>query len=77
VEFKFGGEEALRRSRTVEIMADAAYEIITRRSRTCTGQFFIDDEVLRESGVSDLARYAVDSSERLMPDLFVDEDTVA
>src|SRR5205085_4748523 len=40
-----GGEQALNRSRAPEIMADAAYAILTRPSRECTGNFFIDDEV--------------------------------
>ncbi len=45
-------------SRKPEIMADAAYVILTRNSRDYTGQFLIDDEVLVESGVTDLDQYA-------------------
>src|SRR5205823_3182242 len=42
-----GGDEAMRRCRKVEIMSDAAHVILTRPSRECTGNFFIDDDVLR------------------------------
>ena len=66
-----GGEEAIRGSRTPEIMADAAHAILTRPSRSTTGQFFIDDEVLASEGVTDLARYAVDPAAPLLPDLFL------
>ena len=58
--------------RKPEIVADAAHAILCRDSRTCTGNFFIDDEVLREEGITDLAPYAVDPSKPLMSDLFLD-----
>src|SRR5581483_7795175 len=69
-----GGEEAMARSRSPEIMADAAYAILTKPSRECTGNFFIDDEVLAAEGVSDLSkyRYGSASEEELAPDLFLD-----
>ena len=44
-------------SRTPAIMADAAHEIVTRPSRECTGNFFIDDDVLEEAGVTDFSIY--------------------
>lgn len=66
-----GGEAMLRKTRRPEIMADAAHAILVRDSRSCTGQFFIDDEVLAESGVTDLQAYAVDPSAELLPDFFV------
>ena len=53
-----GGDEAIRRCRRPEIMADAAHAILLRDSRDCTGRFFIDDEVLAEEGVTDFSRYA-------------------
>lgn len=53
-----GGDKSIRESRKPEIMADAAYAILTKRSTEYTGHFAIDDEVLRESGVADLSRYA-------------------
>ena len=59
--------------RTPEIMADAAYAILTRDARQCTGNFFIDDEVLASAGVKDLDRYAVTPGNRdFLPDFFVD-----
>jgi citronellol/citronellal dehydrogenase len=58
--------------RTSEIMADAAYAILTSESVTTTGNFFIDEEVLRKAGVTDFGRYAVvPGSRELMPDLFL------
>jgi len=66
-----GGEALLRKTRRPEIMADAAHAILVRGSRTCTGQFFIDDQVLAETGVTDLTAYAVDPESELMPDFFV------
>ena len=54
-------------------MADAAYAILTRDSRECTGNFFIDDEVLAERGRDRSRRYAVTPGDReLLPDFFVD-----
>jgi citronellol/citronellal dehydrogenase len=68
-----GGEAAMARSRTPEIMADAAHAILTRPSRECTGNFFIDDEVLAAEGVTDLSgyRYGGASEEDLALDLFL------
>jgi len=66
-----GGDEVMRRSRKPEIMADAAHAILTRSSRECTGNFFIDDAVLSESGVTDFSQYAVDPNAELLPDFFV------
>jgi len=65
-----GGDAVVRRSRKPEIMADAAHAILVRDSRTCTGHFFTDEEVLRSSGVTDLQHYAVDPSAELLPDIF-------
>ena len=58
--------------RTVAIMADAAHLVLTTDAAATSGNFFIDDEVLREAGVTDLDRYSVvPGSRRLMPDLFL------
>jgi citronellol/citronellal dehydrogenase len=65
-----GGEEAMKRSRRPEIVADAAAEILARDPRTCTGNAFMDDEVLAEAGITDLDRYAEPGAE-LATDLFV------
>jgi len=60
-------------SRTPAIMADAAYEILTTPSRDLTGRTLIDEDFLRERGVSDFERYKVDPAcEKLAPDLYVD-----
>ncbi len=67
-----GGDETAKHGRTPEIVADAAHAILTRPSRECTGNFFIDEDVLRAEGVADFDRYAVREGEPLMRDLFVD-----
>lgn len=66
-----GGDEMMKRSRKPEIMADAAYAIFNRPSRQCTGNFFIDDEVLAAEGVTDFDRYAVTPGVELVPDFFI------
>lgn len=66
-----GGDEAMARARTPDIYADAAYEILSRDPRECTGNAYIDDEVLAEAGVTDLAKYSSPDAE-LVLDLFVD-----
>lgn len=58
-------------SRWPTIMADAAYEILKRDSRQCTANFFIDEIILRENGMTDFSKYAVDSNATLIQDLFV------
>ena len=58
--------------RTPEIMADAAHAILIRDARTTTGNFFLDDEVLAASGITDFSRYAVKPGTPLLPDLFLD-----
>ena len=68
-----GGEQAILRCRTPDIVADAAHAILTRDARQCTGNFFIDDDVLREEGVSDFERYRVAPGDaELMKDFFLD-----
>jgi citronellol/citronellal dehydrogenase len=66
-----GGDEAMARSRTPEIMADAAHVILGRDPRATTGNTFIDDEVLAEAGITDLSGYAAPGAE-LVLDIFVD-----
>jgi citronellol/citronellal dehydrogenase len=68
-----GGDETARHGRTPEIVAEAAYAIVVRPAGACTGNFFIDEDVLRAEGVQDFERYAVKRGEPLMRDLFVDE----
>jgi citronellol/citronellal dehydrogenase len=58
--------------RTPAIMADAAYTVLTRDAASTTGNFFIDDEVLKSAGVTDFAAYSVvPGSTQLLPDLFL------
>ena len=66
-----GGDEMVARSRTPEIMADSAHAILTRDPRECTGNFFIDDEVLAEEGITDLSPYG-GTQDELELDIFLD-----
>jgi citronellol/citronellal dehydrogenase len=66
-----GGDFLINKSRKPEIVADAAFHILQRPSSTCTGNFFIDEEVLRSAGVQDFDQYAVVPGADLMPDLFL------
>lgn len=70
-----GGDEMARRCRKPSIMADAAHAIFSRPSAECTGNFFIDDLVLADAGVTDFDQYAVTPGEELAPDFFVPDDT--
>ena len=70
IEFNFP-EAVMRASRKPAIMADAAYAILTRDSNTCSGNFFIDEDVLREAGVNDFEQYAVSPGTPLFTDLFL------
>ncbi|XP_022102793.1 hydroxysteroid dehydrogenase-like protein 2 [Acanthaster planci] len=74
-----GGEDALRKQcRTPDIIADAAYAILTKDSRSYTGNFAMDEDVLKEAGVTDLDQYACELGHDLLPDFFLpDEDPVA
>ena len=67
------GQDARRKARHPAIMADAAHWILSQPSRTVTGQFFIDDDVLRASGVHDLSKYRRDgvAEDDLTPDFFL------
>ena len=60
------------RCRKPEIVADAVHEVLVRDAKSNNGRFFIDEEVLREAGVTDFTGYAVDPSKPLLPDLFLD-----
>jgi len=64
--------QALAGSRKPAIMADAAHAIVIRDSRSATGHFFIDEEVLRGQGVTDFGHYAVTPGAKLYPDIFLD-----
>jgi citronellol/citronellal dehydrogenase len=72
-----GGEAMARASRRPEVVADAARAILVRPARVCTGNFFVDEEVLREEGVTDFTPYAVDPTVWPMADLFLPEAVLA
>ena len=74
VEFALGGEALMRRSRRPEIMADAAHAIFLRDARRYTGNFVLDEEVLREEGVQDFSHYRYDPNADLEIDIFVSPD---
>ena len=67
-----GGDALARHGRTPEIVADAAVAILRRDARACTGNFFVDEEVLHAEGVTDFSRYAVAPGEALAKDLFLE-----
>ena len=68
-----GGEAAAQNSRKPEIMADAAHVILTRNSKEFTGQFCVDDDVLKSAGATDadLEKYSMAPGADLLPDFFV------
>lgn len=71
---QIGGEELAKLSRVPAIMADAAYEIFSRPSRSFSGNFLIDEVLLRDIGITDFSHYQVDQSlpeSALFPDLFL------
>jgi citronellol/citronellal dehydrogenase len=72
---KLGGDAAMDRSRSVEIMADAAHVILTSPAKDFTGRFCIDDLVLADAGVTDFSAYASCAEDDLIPDFFVPADT--
>ncbi len=70
IEYNFP-EAVLRASRKPAIVADAAHHILTRGSRACTGNFFIDEDVLRAAGLADFGQYAMAPGAPLQGDLFL------
>ena len=75
VQNHLGGDEIMRLSRNVDIMADASYEILTKNAKSFTGNFCIDDLVLHSAGITDFTKYADVPFAELMPDFFVPDDT--
>jgi citronellol/citronellal dehydrogenase len=67
-----GGEALMQMSRTPAIIADAAFYVLQKNSVQCTGNFFIDEQVLAAEGITDLSGYAVNPAQPLYKDLFVD-----
>jgi citronellol/citronellal dehydrogenase len=66
-----GGEILMKMSRTPDIIADAAFFILKRPSGSCTGNFFLDEQVLAEEGITDLSSYSVVPGAQLYTDLFL------
>ena len=66
------GDEGMKMSRHPKIMADAALEIFKMNSKTNTGNFFLDEEVLRKSGIYDFSIYDLTPGAKILPDLFLD-----
>lgn len=66
------GDAMIKHCRTVDIVADSAHAILTRDAKTCTGNFFLDDELLAEEGVADLSPYAIEPGQALMLDFYLD-----
>jgi citronellol/citronellal dehydrogenase len=66
-----GGDEMMKVSRSPAIMADAAHFILTRPLRECTGNYFVDEEVLMAEGVRDLEKYSMVPGAKLAPDFFL------
>ena len=67
-----GMAERLDQCRRPEIVADAAHAVLTRDARRATGNFYLDEDVLAQEGVTDLTPYAVRPGAPLLPDLFLD-----
>jgi citronellol/citronellal dehydrogenase len=67
-----GGDFLMQMSRTPEIVAEAAYHILRRPSTECNGNFFIDEEILQQEGITDLTKYAINPQQKLMTDIFLD-----
>lgn len=66
-----GGEEVVKRSRTPQIVADAAFEILSKTAAVTSGNYFIDEEVLKEAGTTDFSKYNEVSGNDLLPDFFI------
>ena len=67
-----GGEMLISRSRKPEILADSAFYILKQNSKECTGNLFLDEDVLKKEGITDLEHYAVTPGGPLQRDLYVD-----
>ena len=74
IEFAVGDKHMLNSCRTVNIMADSAYEILQTKNLLLTGQLLLDEDVLKKAGINDFNSYAYnkDYINQLHPDLFID-----
>jgi len=71
IRYELGGDALAKHCRQPEIVADTAHIILTRDAKTCTGNFFIDDQVLASEGITDLSKYAVTPGLPLLLDFFL------
>jgi len=71
IKYALGGDEMMEQSRWPSIMADAAHVILNKDSKKCTGNFFLDEDVLRSEGIEDFSHYSVNSEKQLIKDLFL------
>ncbi len=67
-----GGEMLMQMSRTPQILADCVAVIVQKSSKDCTGNFFIDEQLLASEGINDLSKYTVNPNQPLYKDLFID-----
>ena len=72
IRHELGGDAMIKHCRTTDIVADAAHAILTRSSKNCTGNFFLDDDTLVGEGVDDLGPYAIEPGQPLMLDFYLD-----
>jgi len=72
IRYELGGNSVVKHCRTTDIVADAAHAILTRDAKTCTGNFFLDDDVLTEEGITDLTPYAIEPGQPLILDFYLD-----
>jgi citronellol/citronellal dehydrogenase len=77
IEHAVANRDELRKCRKPDIMADAAYAILNRASRECTGNFFIDDTLLYETGTRDFLQYKVDPEAGWRPGMFLPDNDQA
>ncbi|MBK7839965.1 MAG: NAD(P)-dependent oxidoreductase [Cyanobacteriota bacterium erpe_2018_sw_39hr_WHONDRS-SW48-000098_B_bin.30] len=71
VRVKLGGEETAKRSRTTAIVADAASIIINKAATVCSGNYYLDEDVLKAEGITEFTGYAVDATAKPLTDLYV------
>ncbi len=71
-----GGDAMAKMSRLPTIMADAAHVVLARDPKTCTGNFFIDEEILREAGTTDFSSYQHEGVDQLVADFFVPDEII-
>lgn len=72
IKYALGGDAMMQCSRTPDIMADAAAEILSRSSKEFSGHFCIDEDILKDIGITDFSHYAVNPDKTLFKDLFVE-----